>query len=426
MGEPEGAARSRRRSMVALFCGVAMVNVAIAGSNTAGTLVGAQVVGAGWSGVPSAISVLGTAAGTYLLARLMARRGRRLGVVVGYAAAVVGAAGCAAALAFHVPAALFFAIALVGVGNGAAQLSRYAAADLYPARRRGSALSTIVWAGTIGGIVGPSLLAPSASVASRVRLPQLSGVFLLAIVALAAALAIALTLPRRARPAPVPAGQRRLGLLAILGIPPVGVAVVAMIAGQFDMTAVMTMTPVAMADQGRGLTLIGGVLSVHIIGMFALAPLSGRLADRWGGAAVISGGAGVLFLAGFLAVLSENLGILIAPALFLLGYGWNLCFVGASTMLSVHLPDAEQARTHGSVDACVWLASAVASLASGGLLALGGYAGLAIVAGAVTVLPLTILLVARHGALRAPGGSIVEEVADGELADGGGRGARVR
>lgn len=114
---------------------------------------------------------------------------------------------------------------------------------------------------------------------------------------------------------------------------------------------------------------------------------------------MISGGAGTLALAALLAVLAGRVGFLIAPALFLLGYGWNLCFVGASTLLSIHVPATEQARTQGSVDTVVWIAAAVASLSSGGGLALAGYAGLAIGAAAITALPLTIVLVARHGAI---------------------------
>jgi len=79
-------------------------------------------------------------------------------------------------------------------------------------------------------------------------------------------------------------------------------------------------------------------------------------------------------------------------ALFLLGYGWNLCFIGGSGRLARDLPAQRRAGVEGAVDAAVWGVAATGSLASGLVLATGGYALLAGAAGAIVVLPTAVLL----------------------------------
>jgi hypothetical protein len=78
-------------------------------------------------------------------------------------------------------------------------------------------------------------------------------------------------------------------------------------------------------------------------------------------------------------------------ALFLLGYGWNLVFVGGSSLLSRDLPAGERTQLQGTVDALVWGASAVASLGAGQLFGAGGFVLVAATAGALALLPLLLL-----------------------------------
>src|SRR5678816_3639222 len=78
-------------------------------------------------------------------------------------------------------------------------------------------------------------------------------------------------------------------------------AIVALIFGQFTMVLIMTMTPLHMTSHGHGLAAVGFVLSAHTFGMYALAPVSGRLTERFGSVATIFGGTAVLITAGLLA-----------------------------------------------------------------------------------------------------------------------------
>jgi MFS family permease len=326
----------------------------------------------------------------------------------------------AVALVSGAPLMVLSGMALLGIGNGGAQLSRYAAAELYPAASRGWALSTIVWAGTVGGVLGPNLMAPAAGVAQSVRIAPQAGIFVAATVVMAGAWLAAVALPRarHAPPGEVTAPGAPVRLATLARLPAVRIALGAMVAAQLDMVAVMTMTPLYLSMSGEGLAMIGGVLSVHILGMFALSPLSGKLADRFGGIPTIVCGVGVLGLATVLAAAAPAGGMLEAPALFFLGYGWNLCFVGGSSLLSRGLPEAAQARLQGAVDTLVWGSSALASLASGGLFAAAGYSVLAVVAG----LAPAVLLVAIVAARRRPPG--VSRPAP-ELTPGDGAGAEV-
>ncbi|HEX2130981.1 MAG TPA: MFS transporter, partial [Actinophytocola sp.] len=176
------------RSTVSLFSGVASMNTAMVGASTAGTLIASAAAGPGCSGLPAAFGVLGSALGTLAAGTLVARRGSRPVLLGMYGLAAVGAAVAFGAAAGTLLAVLLAGMVLLGVGNGAAQFSRYVAAELYPAQRRGFALSVIVWAGTVGAVAGPALLAPGAHAAGWLGLPPLAGPVLVAGVAVVLAL----------------------------------------------------------------------------------------------------------------------------------------------------------------------------------------------------------------------------------------------
>ncbi|MEV6872832.1 MFS transporter [Amycolatopsis sp. NPDC051128] len=378
----------RTRSMGALFAGVALLNTATVGLSTAATLIVAAGSGPGWSGLPSVASVLGTAAGALGAGLLLPGLGRRRVLVSGYGVAVLGAlTAFAAALATSV-LPLLLGILLVGVGNGGAQLSRYLAADLYPAERRGRALATVVWAGTVGALAGPALMAPAAHVVTGFGWPSLSGPVAVAVLATAGAALAAALLPRDVPPPPEPVVVARGPVRSAAVARPL----VAMVAAQLTMVAVMTMTPLQLQSHGHGLEVVGWVLSAHMIGMFALAPLSGRIADRWGPRVTVNAGLGVLALATATAIAAPTAHTSGLPvALFLLGYGWNLVFVGGSAQLSRDLAPETRRRAQGFADAVVWSASALAALGSGQLFAGGGYALVAVVGGILAMLPLALL-----------------------------------
>ncbi|MFI0799074.1 Major Facilitator Superfamily protein [Amycolatopsis lurida] len=279
------------KPMFALFMGVACLSTAVVGLSTTAALIVVEHAGAAWSGLPNAVLVLGSAAGSLWSGALAARYGRRLVLVLMYGAAVAGALISFAGVLGGSVLALVAGMPLIGFGNSGAQLSRYTAADLSPEHRKGFALSTMVWAGTVGAVAGPALIAPAAARAEAADLPALSGPIAAgAMVVVIAVIAVA-TLPRGlSAPAEGVPRRERMSVRnpVILG------PLVAMVGAQLAMVAVMTMTPVQLHQHGQGLDVVGWVLSAHLVGMFALAPLSGWIADRWGGRAAIFGGIGTL------------------------------------------------------------------------------------------------------------------------------------
>jgi predicted MFS family arabinose efflux permease len=106
---------------------------------------------------------------------------------------------------------------------------------------------------------------------------------------------------------------------------------------------------------------------------------------------VIAIGAGILILAGLSAGLSPAV-LPISISLFLLGLGWNLCFVGGSTLLTDQLSQAEQSRTQGVNDLFVGLASAVGSLGSGFVFAAVGFQVMGFVGAGFALIPLGLAI----------------------------------
>jgi MFS family permease len=188
----------------------------------------------------------------------------------------------------------------------------------------------------------------------------------------------------------------------ILRRPAVLVAIVALVIGQFVMVLIMTMTPLHMTDHGHDLGAVGLVLSAHILGMYALAPISGKLTDRFGSPAVIYSGLAVLAVSGILAAVApaEDDRLLLL-ALFLLGFGWNLGYVAGSALLTSGVSIVERTRVQGVADGLIWSTAAIASLGSGVLVASAGYATLGVLGAILVVIPFWLLTI-RRGALDAP------------------------
>jgi MFS family permease len=90
-------------------------------------------------------------------------------------------------------------------------------------------------------------------------------------------------------------------------------------------------------------------------------------------------------------------------SLFLLGLGWNFCFVGGSTLLADQLSPTERARTQGANDLLVGLASAAASLSSGIVFATLGYALVAAIGAVFAVIPIFFSVRLLWGGSRKPG-----------------------
>ena len=138
------------------------------------------------AGLGTTFQVLGGALIAIPVARVMAARGRRPGLQLGLALALVGAALVVTAAVARSFPLLLIGMLLFGGGTSANSQSRYAAADLAPPQHRGRDLSVVVWATTIGSVLGPNLVGPGQALARAIGLPELAGSFVFSLVGFAA------------------------------------------------------------------------------------------------------------------------------------------------------------------------------------------------------------------------------------------------
>jgi MFS family permease len=380
-----------------LFTNQSLASAGFIASATLNSIIGAKLGGnPSLAGVPSAVYLLGAAFAASAWGYLMDRIGRRNGMVSGLCIGLIGNMLVLYAIAVSSFLLFLSGMLLMGITNAAVVLGRFAAAEVHPPERRGAAISNVVVGGTFGAIVGPLLVGPMGNFARTLGMDELAGAYLATLVlfAISAIVVFVGLLPdprdlgrqvAAQYPDPSPKGEAR-PIFEIFRQPAALVAVTAMVLGQVVMVAIMVITSLHMRDHQHNLRDISAVISSHTLGMFAFSVLSGRLSDRWGRGPVILAGASTLLLACITAPLSPNV-FPLAVSLFLLGLGWNFCFVGGSALLSDQLSPLERSRTQGTNDLLVGLASATGSLGSGFIFAASNYTVIALVAGGIALFP---------------------------------------
>jgi MFS family permease len=158
-------------------------------------------------------------------------------------------------------------------------------------------------------------------------------------------------------------GQGRT-LQQIFSRPAAILAVAAMLIGQLVMTLLMVITPLDMSHHNHDDKAISWVIMAHTLGMFGLSGATGWLIDRFGRTVIILGGVMLLILSSLIAPLSPEV-VPLAVALFLLGLGWNFCFIAGSSLLSRQLATEERGRAQGASEMMVALGSGAGSLGAG-------------------------------------------------------------
>ncbi|QES17569.1 MFS transporter [Streptomyces venezuelae] len=361
------------------------------------------------SGLASTATVAGPALLAMPLAALMSARGRRAGLVLAYLIGAVGAG--VAVLGAVVGSFPLLLLGLVGFGAGSSAnlAARFAAADLAEPERRARAISTVVWATTIGAVLGPNIAAPAGRSVAGLGIPATAGPFVWAAgVFVVAAVMVAVLL----RPDPlltaramadsgagdaVEARSLRAGMRAVQESPKARLALVTVAGSHTAMVSIMSMTPVALTHHGADIQLIGLVISGHIAGMYAFSPLMGWLSDRLGRLAVIGLAVGLIGLAALVAGTAGPSHGRTALGLFVLGLGWSAGLVSGSALLTDSVPQAARAAVQGLSDFVMNTAAGLGGLAAGLIVAQAGYGPLNAIA-ACLLLPMAAL--ALRGSLR--------------------------
>lgn len=288
----------QRRTVLVLSLGQVLGGIAFGATVSLGALLAADISGNdALSGLATASVTLGAALCAIPLARLAARVGRRRALSLGNLFALIGIAVVIVAAGLRTFPLLLVGILLIGAGNAGNLQSRFAATDLAAPAHRGRDLSIVVWATTIGGVAGPLLLGPGEVVGQAIGMPPQTGSYVFSFVAQCAALVLYLV---ALRPDPLLAAQRIAKASAatvggeVADRPLVARYAIFAIAGSHVvMASVMAMTPVHLSHMAHGAhgmdptpadisALVGVTIALHVAGMYALSPIFGILADRWG------------------------------------------------------------------------------------------------------------------------------------------------
>ncbi|MCB7135241.1 MFS transporter [Cellulosimicrobium marinum] len=402
----------QRRTVATLAAAQVLSGVGVASGIAVAPLVASALSGSdAIAGLTATGGVVGAALVALPLAHVAGRHGRRPSLLLGFALATGGAALATVAVLVGSWPLLVVAMMLFGSGTAAGLASRFAATDLATPAHRARDLSVVVWATTVGSVVGPTL----AGLADRVAGPALrlggdahahhgdtapsAAPFVLGGIAFALAAVVVAVLLRpdpllvsrapaggtaAGGPADAPAnplprgGGLRAGWSVVSSSPTARLALGAIVLSHLVMVGLMSMTPVHMNHGGATLQVVGLVISAHIAGMYALSPVVGWLADRFGHARVLYLG-GLLLLASAVVVAGApgEDSARLTVGLVLLGLGWSCGLVAGSALLVDATPTGSRTAVQGLSDLLMNGGGALGGILAGAIIGFSSYGALA-------------------------------------------------
>ena len=372
--------------------------VGVAGTVAAGSLLVASITNSETlAGLAQTSSVLGAAALALPLARLTSRGGRRLALSVGL---IVGVIGSLLAIFGGSSENIYLMLTgtfLVGAASAAGYQARFAAIDLATNEKRAKQLSFVVWGSTIGAVTGPNLMEPSGNLAESFGLPRLTGPYLISAVTLALAVLVIqlflrpdpyLTAAKDSGAATLPRVKTKVALKHIRSNARASFAIASIAIGHIAMVAVMVMTPVHMAHVDVTLTIIGLVISVHVLGMYAFSPLVGALTDRLGRLRVIQIGVAILLSSALISGFARaDDAITLGIGLLLLGLGWSCTLIAGSALLTESVSPEFKSASQGASDLVMNLSGASGGAIAGVVIATLSYGWLCL----LSAIPVALL-----------------------------------
>lgn len=388
--DPERLAAIRRRTIWVLSLGQVLGGLAYGATVSLGAVLAGQISGSdSSSGLATAAVTLGAAVSAIPLATLARRSGRRPALATGMVTALGGVVVVVLAVGIRFFPLLIVGFLLIGGGQAANLQSRFAAADLATDRSRARDLSVVVWATTIGAVLGPNLVGPGEALGDALGMPPLTGPYVFTVVAQLLGIALYLA---ALRPDPLRLAQRITADVAQAARTviaradrPVAAryAIVAVAGAHGVMVSVMAMTPIHLIHEGATLEIVGLTISLHVLGMYALSPVFGILADRAGRVPTILIGQLLLAAALLTAALGQDSQAAVTVALVLLGLGWSASTVAGAALLTEASSEDRRTKRQGRNDLTMNLVGSIGAILAGLVLTLIGYGGLALCALAI-------------------------------------------
>jgi MFS family permease len=369
-----------------------------------------QVLGIdGLLGLGPAIVLASGALTAPFAGRAMDRLGRVPVLAAGFVTGAVGGVVAAVGSATEIAVLVFTAFVLIGMASGTALLARTAAGDMYPPERRAHGIALVLFGAVFGAILGPAVFSP------LLHGKDLDGDTLAPLwLAGSGFMVVALVLVLLVRPDPRRiADMMGTGLSLSPSEPPPSTAVPlsqivrrpgvipALLAAQASfgvMVGVMTLTGAVVVDhQHHAAHNVFPIIGAHVIGMYALVLVVGRLIDRMGRRVALYGGLVGMALS-VISLLWVDSVFATGVALFGLGLGWNFSFVAATAELADSTLASERGRLMGFNDMLSGLTGAGLALLGGVALEALGVAALALGATALVSGPALWLATRRAAA----------------------------
>lgn len=390
----------QRKTVRVLTAGQIFSGFGLGSTLSIGSLLAHELSGTtAWAGAAATFSTLGAATWAIPLARRAYARGRRVALATGAAIAITGASLIIAATALRLFPLLLVALFLLGAGSATGLQARFAATDLPASKSTARDLSIVVWATTVGAVVGPNLFGPGEALGALIGLPEMTGPFFITILSQITATSIFWF---GLRPDPLLTAQKlgdaktakpKLSIgtaIQTLREYPVAAYAVATIAlSHMVMVSVMSMTPAHLEQHGATLVVVGFTISIHIAGMYAFSPIFGWLADKFGKIKTILLGQSIYIAALLFAGIGMDNQQSVLLGLFLIGLGWSASTVSASALLSATLPAAQKTNVQGMSDSLMNLSGAFGGAVAGSIMTALMFVGLNMSA----MVPVSLILI---------------------------------
>ena len=299
--------------------------------------------------LPLALAPVSTMLTTVPAARLMQRRGRKPGFALGACMGILGGLmGCAALFSQHFA---LLCLGAIGIGsvNGFSTYYRFAAAEVVDEAWRSRAISLVMAGGIIAAVAGSNL-----ATWSRDLFPNhlFAGSYL-AIAGVQLLVLCALSFVRFPSPSAAETGEGGRSLREIARDARFALALIGAVASWAVMSLLMNATPLSMHRHMHSFDDTAWVIQWHVLGMFVPSFFTGHLINRFGERQIMA--VGLLLLAA--SALTNLGGIALhnyAVGLTLLGVGWNLLFVGATSLLATVYRPEEKARVQSANDFVIY------------------------------------------------------------------------
>ncbi|PIR82661.1 hypothetical protein COU20_01300 [Candidatus Kaiserbacteria bacterium CG10_big_fil_rev_8_21_14_0_10_59_10] len=351
-------------------------------------------------GLAPGLYLMSWAVASFIMGRFMDTHGRAKGLRLGFAAGVAGAILVHAGTSIESSVLFLFGLCLVGACSGTVNLARVGAADMYPPARRARGISFVLLGAAFGAIASPIAFAPmliGAGSGAELAAPWFAAAALLAVGAVITfgiridPIEVGRRIALRAQTVGATGAEPARKLRELIALPTVLPAMIAAVLSQAVMAAFMSITGLIMVGHGHDAVAVTIVMSAHFLGMFGLVLVAGQLVDRLGRRLSIIAGLLILAFGVLLLLAGQGMGTVL-PALFIIGLGWNLAFVGSTAVLADAVRPLERARLLGFNDFAAISLSALGAAVCALILGLAGLVPLVLVGVFLSLLPIAGLL----------------------------------